>query len=169
MRFSRVLESGSNIAVIVAAIVLTVTLVRHGGFIQQPARPDPVAQLQGKTLDVAALSIPDAERHLVLAISETCHYCEREMPFYKTLAGQLKGHAALAVVFPENEPDPAKFLADRSVQADRVTSASFQKLGVIATPTLMLVDKSGRISRVWVGALSGHKHEEVVESVRHAL
>ena len=136
-RFTRLLESASNVAVVVVAVVLVVVLVRH----EFPATPpDPTKALQGRTINLAALTSAPSKRNLVLAISQTCHFCEREMPFYRRLGNEAQGRAPLLVVFPAGEPAPEKFLAERSVRSDRTVSASFVELGLRATPTLLLVD-----------------------------
>src|SRR5687767_3639513 len=107
------LESLSNIAVIVAAVALCVVLVRNQWPSDQPGSP---ASLEGSTINLASLTTSPAKKNLVLVVSQTCHFCEQEMPFYRSL-GELKldGKASLIVVFPPHEQEPAKFLAARSV------------------------------------------------------
>jgi hypothetical protein len=115
------LESLSNIAVIVAAVALCVVLVRNQWPSEQPGSPQ---ALEGSTIDLASLTSAPAKKNLVMVVSQTCHFCEQEMPFYRSL-GELKldGKASLIVVFPPQEKEPAKFLAARSVRADHVVNS----------------------------------------------
>jgi hypothetical protein len=158
------LESLSNIAVIVAAVALCVVLVRSQWPSDQSGSPQ---ALEGSTIDIAALTSAPAKRNLVMVLSQTCHFCEKEMPFYRSL-GELKldGKAALVAVFPPNEPEPAKFLAARSVRADHVVNSPLAGLQIRGTPTLLLVDANGKIERAWVGALAPDGHKEVLESLQ---
>lgn len=158
------LESLSNIAVIVAAVALCVVLVRNQWPAQQPGGPQ---SLEGGTIRIASLASMPAKKNLVMVISQTCHFCEKEMPFYRSLGElDLEGKASLVVVFPPNEPEPAKFLAARSVRADHVVNSPLSGLQIRGTPTLLLVDEKGKVERAWVGALPEDKHREVIESLQ---
>jgi thioredoxin-related protein len=158
------LEALSNIAVIVAAVALCVVLVRNQWPSAQPGSP---AALEGSTINIASLISAPAKRNLVMVLSQTCHFCEKEMPFYRSLGElDLAGKASLVVVFPPNEPEPAKFLAARSVRADHVVNSPLSGLQIPGTPTLLLVDAKGKVERAWVGALPPDKHKEVLESLQ---
>lgn len=160
---TRKLEILSNVAVVVAAIALCVVLVRREWF--PPPQPGSPESLQGSIINIAALTPEPAERNLVLVLSQTCRFCEQEMPFYQSLSEQLRGHASLLALFPPGEKEPEKYLASRSVHVDRVVSGSYMELGVRGTPTLLLVDARGKIKRAWVGALAPEQHKDVIESV----
>ena len=88
------------------------------------------------------------------------------MPFYRSLRAKLAPQASLIAVFPANQSTPQGFLAARAVRVDRVVSSdSLRIVGVVATPTLLLVDEHGEVKRAWVGAQPEAKHREVLESV----
>ena len=158
------LESVSNIAVIVAAIALCAALVRNQFFTAQESGSP--KSLQGATIDLASLTSSPSKRNLVLFISETCHFCEQEMPFYRTLREKLPSQASLLAVFPPQEPEPEKFLAAKAVKVDHVTSSlALAEIGVRGTPTLLLLDEHGKVERAWVGAQPPSVHDEIVASV----
>lgn len=157
------LESLSNLAVIIAALALLVVLARR----EWPGpQPGSAASLQGATIQLASLTHAPSKRNFILFVSEMCHFCEQEMPFYRSLRDKLPSRASLIAVFPTGQPAPEGFLAARQVKVDHVVSSDILgSAGVIATPTLLLVDERGTVKRAWVGAQSDRQHTEIVESI----
>jgi thiol-disulfide isomerase/thioredoxin len=164
----------SNVAVIVAAIAFVIVLVRH----EWPGNAAPPAMataesLQGTTVNLASITPSPAKKNLVLFISETCHFCEQEMPFYRTLREKLPGQASFVAVFPPQEPEPAKFLEGKAVKVDHVAApaalTALTSIGVRGTPTLLLVDEHGKVEKAWIGAQPAGKHEEILQTVERSL
>lgn len=162
-RTASTLESLSNVAVIIAAVALVVVLARR----EWPSpQPGSVATLQGATINLASLTNAPAKRNFIMFVSEACHFCEQEMPFYRSLRDKLPNRASLIAVFPTGQPAPEGFLAERRVKVDRVVSSdTLSSAGVIATPTLLLVDERGKVRRAWIGAQTDSQHTEIVDSV----
>jgi hypothetical protein len=163
--FTRKLENLSNIAVVVAAIVVCVVLVRNQ--LHPNEQPNPLgspSSFEGKTIDLAGITAAPAERNVLLALSQTCHFCEEEMPFYRHVSeAAAQASAQVHAVFPPGQAEPEKFLSARSVRTDSVVTHAFEKLGVRGTPTLLVVDAHGKIERAWVGALSPAQEKEVLQ------
>jgi peroxiredoxin len=165
-RVSR-LEAASNIAVIIASVILVAVLVRHEWPGSPPGSPK---ALEGATVNLGPLTNAPVKRNLVLFISENCHFCEQEMPFYRTLRDKLPSRVSLVAVFPQHEPEPERFLAARSIKVDHVASSdSLSQIGVTGTPTLLLVDERGKVKHVWLGAQPDAQHEEIVASIARDL
>jgi hypothetical protein len=167
-RIARWLELLSNVAVIIAAVTVVAILVRR----EWPA-PEPGAaeNLQGATINLPALIGTAPKRSLVMFISETCHFCEQEMSFYRTLREALPRDTTLVAVFPRQESEPpVNFLAARSVRVDNVAiTNSLIGIGVRSTPTLLLVDADGRVRRAWIGAQPEAAHRDIVASAGREL
>jgi hypothetical protein len=161
---ARKFEILSDIAVIVAAVAVCVVLVRGQ---LQPDRQPTAASLQGKTVDMKSITATPAARNVVLAISQTCHFCQEEMPFYRNLS-ERAAHANTHVyaVFPPGETESERYLGRQSVRTDGVVSRKLADLGVWGTPTLMLVNARGEIERAWVGALNGAQEQEVLQAIQ---
>lgn len=157
------LESLSNLAVIIAAIVFVVALVHHEWPSPQPGTS---AWLQGKTIDLAPLAGSPANDDLVMFISEACPFCRQEMPFYRTLRRRLPKNVSLIAVFPAHQAAPKKFLAAHSVAVDRVVlSDSLVQIGVTKTPTLLLVNGRGKVLQAWVGAQPSAQHKKILSTI----
>src|SRR5258708_29890642 len=93
---SRKIEVLSNVAIIVVAVVLTVTLIR--GYSSKspaivpetkPANNNSVlnnANLVGKKLSVPDVDWAKNGKTLVMAVQSGCHFCTDSGPFYQELA-----------------------------------------------------------------------------------
>lgn len=84
----------------------------------------------------------------------TCHYCESSAPFYNrlhrlSLASDYKWK--LFIVFSEPQEQVQAFLTRVHLGADPLPIANFDSFGVHATPTALLVDDAGVITRAWIG------------------
>jgi hypothetical protein len=91
------------------------------------------------------------------------------MPFYSTLlkrsieTGQ-KGRLQLAVVSMEPVETSRIYLEQHGLEIPTVTAVKRGDLKVSGTPTLLLVDRSGAVQRIWRGKLSPPQENEVLEA-----
>ena len=69
----------------------------------------------------------------------------------------------MIAVVPGDKAEVGKYLEDLGVMVDGIVSASLSDINVSATPTLVLVDRSGRVSNVWVGKLDSNRENEVIQ------
>jgi len=162
------LESITNVAVLVAAVLVAVyfAFMFFGRF-----RPDDQVPRAAAGLH---LSLPTAynfsahEKTLILAIQEGCRFCEDSMPFYGKLTNQLSSgcvDAGVVAVLPNPEPTADALLARFGLEIPRLADTSLASLGVNGTPTLLLVDREGVVSNVWVGKLSSEGESQVLSTI----
>lgn len=151
------LDKIANFAVIVGVAVFLVLVARsefhHAG--QDPR------VLVGKKINLPELQFPLQRNSLVLALSTTCHFCESSLPFYKTLAAEMQGKVDLIAVLPQSESEGQKYVEHASLPA-RVISKNLMTLGVYGTPTVLLVDRTGKIQAEWQGLLDQKAQDEVI-------
>jgi len=145
------LDRIANVAIVVAVAVF-LTLVIRGEISRRTAAParSPSA-LVGKTIRLPGLSFPAQRDSLVLGISTQCHYCNESLPFYKQLTDSLQGRLEVFAVLPQTQAEAGRYLADAGLSAAREVSADPGSIGVYATPTLLLVDSTGKVKDAWVG------------------
>jgi hypothetical protein len=72
----------------------------------------------------------------------------------------------MIALVPQSVDEGQKYLKKLGVGVDEVRQVSMSELGLSGTPTLILVDGSGKIAEVWVGALSADKENEVLSRLR---
>ena len=120
------------------------------------AAPMPAALLHvGTRLPIPGIEWTKNERTLVIALSEGCRYCLASGPFYQRLTKEVSGSKNIGVVavFPQPVNDARNYLNSLGVSVADIRQVSFDALGVIGTPTLILVNKEGVVINAWRGQL----------------
>jgi hypothetical protein len=121
-----------------------------------------------KLLGLRAYNWKAHERTLVLALRNGCHFCEASMPFYRRLAkleqsNQIGVH--LIAVFPDNPAVVRQVVETQQLTIEVLPAFELGQVKVQATPTLMLVDEQGRVSKVWMGQLPAAEEAEVIAAI----
>jgi hypothetical protein len=110
----------------------------------------------------------DHPKTLVLAIREGCTFCEQSLPFYKRLSEletQGVSHAHLLAVMPDTKEAGEGALRSKGVSLDGVFGQSLSTMKVSGTPTLLLVDRDGRVTQSWIGLLNTEREHAVISAV----
>jgi hypothetical protein len=145
------LDRVANIAVIVAVAIFLILVIR-GEF---PRRISPstnrAAALVGKTISLPGVRFSTKNDTLLLGISESCHFCKESIPWYKQLTGQVQGKVDVIAVLPQTQVEAENFIRSEGLSGTKVVSANLGSIGVLATPTLLLVDSTGRVKDAWIG------------------
>jgi hypothetical protein len=163
------IETTANAATIIAAALLSVVLVKVYLLPSPIVRSAPVVSapeiVKGKRMDAHLLGVDWAKNHrtLVLAISTTCHFCTESAPFFRRL-GEEKDVKTVAAL-PQSVSEGKKYLAGESVHVDEVRQVPLNSLGIMATPTLLLVNEAGVVTDVWVGKLPPDQENEVLSAM----
>ena len=155
------LDTAANIAIIIACIVVVTYFTRNMFFQPKPPPPPGMAQ-KGETLKALQAVLPaGSDRTLVMAVAPGCHFCDESLPFYKQLIEErnqkqspVKVIAAVPAQGAEEtrNAEQAKFTG-AGFTPDGMVNIEFASIKVPGTPTLMLVDKQGKVLDVWVGKL----------------
>lgn len=157
------LEKLSNVAVIVVAVVVMVVLLRHEFGAPKP----PSHRYEASRVAMSTITNKPSKLNVVLGISTVCHFCEQNMPFYKTLSGlEAPGRVALYTIFPQSSDEAKTFLQAKGVSPNGVISSPLSNYKIEGTPTLLLVDASGKVEQAWVGALDAGRQADVLNKIR---
>ena len=162
--FTKKIETGANIAIIVVALLIGATLAfRYFG---SPAESRETVKAGAK------VSLPETDwtannRSLVMVLQKGCHYCTESAPFYQRLAGaaQTWGKTKLVAALPGASNESEAYLRELGVRVDAVRQVSPSSLGVRGTPTLLLVDDKGTVVEAWTGKLPAEKETQVLSKV----
>jgi hypothetical protein len=170
-RFFVLLERLSTVAVI--AVALFVLFVYGDSYLHRTSKPVSRAEVpRGKVLALPGVQWQSAQAFVVVALSTHCVYCERSAPFYQKLAGIIReggGKMEMVAVFPQQAADAQAFLSTHSLRMDHVVSVPLGALGVHATPTLLLVDRSGIVRDGWIGSLNVETQTAVLAAVNKSM
>ena len=90
------------------------------------------------------------------------------MPFYRKLAkleqsNQIRVH--LIAVFPDDSAVVRQVVETQQLTIEVLPGTALGQVKVQATPTLMLVDEQGRVSKVWMGELPPAEEAEVIAAI----
>jgi len=153
----------ANIAVIVTSVALLGFLgnsmyeSRHA----PQSGMDRAQALVGSTVQLTGVDSTRKDKTLLIAISKTCHFCQESQPFYRQLGQTPSVTANLVAVLPMPQPDAENYVHTSISPSLQAVSASFDAMGVSGTPTLLLVDRKGKVIRAWVGKLDDAGQKQV--------
>lgn len=175
-RVARILEMAANLAIVVTATLFSIVLVRSyfGPIAESKDRttPPPITQnltlQKGDVLNASDVNWLPNGRTLVLALSTTCHFCTESAPFYQKLS-KNHGSVRLVAAFPQTTNEGELYLDKFGVKVDEVKQVSFEKLRIAGTPTLVLIDNGGKVTRTWEGALSPERESEVLNALQENI
>ncbi len=111
------------------------------------------------------------DRTLVLALRNGCRFCEESIPFYRKLAELEKSNqiaAHLITVFPDDLASVRQLVETQRLAVEAFPGIELSQVKVEGTPTLILVDRQGRVSRIWIGELAAAGQAEVVTAIGRA-
>ena len=168
MNVSKKIELIANVAIIVVACLLAVVLVKN---YLLPKSPQQVGERQSESSlvnqpTVSSLDIDWKQNRqtLILAISNSCHFCTESAPFYKKLS-QERHDTRLVAVLPQPVADGRKYLEKLGVSVDEIRQLSLDRIGVNGTPSLLLVDASGAVKNFWAGKLPPAQEATVFDAL----
>lgn len=169
--FSKKLEIASHIAIIVVAILLSVILVKNYLLPRNDQQPNGPAPQQVAT--GTRLSLPDVDwarnrRTLVAVLSTTCRYCTESASLYQQIAAERmrRDDVKTIALFPQPVADAQKYLNQLGVTVDEIKQVEPSAVNARGTPTLLMVDETGTVKKVWIGKLPADKEAEVLTQLR---
>ncbi|MEQ1644602.1 MAG: hypothetical protein ABL959_14230 [Pyrinomonadaceae bacterium] len=168
-RFRKSVEIGSNVAIILLAVLLGYFVVDR--VFAKPTPPAAGAEAStikpGTKITAKSIDFQKSEKNLVLVLSTACKYCTESVPFYQRLVERNAADKKLQIVatFAQEPAEAARYLIDKNLSVDQIVKADPSEIQVRGTPTLILTDKNGTVLESWAGKLSSDKENEVAERV----
>jgi hypothetical protein len=135
-----------------------------------PASPSPIEV--GKIApSIPGIRYSDTSLTVILAVSSGCRYCTNSMAFYRSLPEAIRTkerEVQLVAMGVESSPRVRECLVHNGVIPDVVVNGREAQLPLRGTPTLILIERSGRVLISLQGLLTGEQETHVIESVLHA-
>jgi len=155
-----------NIAVLVAAIVLSTVLVKK--FYFPAAQNSDYRIAPDARLIINGINWADSERTVLLALGKECKYCSGSAEFYRRLAAGIAGQTNIRLIalFSEKESEGEAYLEQLAVPIREVRYTSLSSLGIKSVPTLAILDRNGVVNDMWVGKLSPLKESALMSKLR---
>lgn len=163
-------EVAANVGIVVVAIMLVGIFARQyllPGQGQNQAGTASARRMprSGDTVALDGVDWRGNGKTLLLAVSTTCRFCTQSSPFYQRLVRE-HGDAQLIALLPQTVGEGQAYLKNLGVEINEVRQITLDNLGVSGTPTLILVDSSGKVTGAWMGALTPAQENEVITRLR---
>jgi hypothetical protein len=154
------LDKVANLAIVVAVVVfLAVTAKREFYSNKVDVKPH---HLIGTTVRLSNLNLAKDHDSILLVISSKCHFCQDSLPFYRELTQDPRRRMKVIALLPQAENEANRFLDGAGVKADQILTAGPDAVGAIGTPTVLIVDSSGRVRRSWIGKLDEKNQRDLM-------
>ncbi len=101
-------------------------------------------------------------------MSTRCHYCTEGLPFYKQLAEAQRTSGRethVVAVFPNQEAEVRQYVQQNRLDLEIAADVDLGALNISGTPTVVLIDGSGRIRDFWLGKLPQDQEQQVLKAV----
>jgi thioredoxin-related protein len=153
------------------ALFLTVSVVYlHGRFYKKQV--DPPGSTISKDLKIADalnLEYKTHSRTLILVLDKNCAYCEQSGGFYKRLIdlqATKTANTQLVAALPNDDWEAEQYLRSQGLERLRhISNVQLGQLKITAVPTLILVDRMGKVLESWSGKLDEEREQQVLEAV----
>ena len=162
------LDFATSCLVLIAAVAIVAVFAK--GYLTAPKENKPTDDSLKVGTKIASLketAFADSDRTIVIFLSTQCRYCIASVPFYKKLAetqGRSRGkNVSVVAVFSNSDEETEKFLGSKSLSLKSVSAADFKELKVSMTPSIALIDRTGKILDSWTGQLTPASEARVME------
>jgi hypothetical protein len=159
------IETAANIIVILFAVIVGSVFLKDRLSTVPPESNEVKAGDKLANLDGWDWSAHD--QTLVLVLRKGCHFCEDSAPFYQRLNTQQQqggSNSSIMAVFPDTNDVVKEVVQSEGLGFHALSGVPLERLNVSATPTLLLVDRSGTVLNAWIGMLSPREELEVMRA-----
>jgi thioredoxin-related protein len=168
-RFRVWLEISTNMAVLAVAVLIIGSFVYSILTARSAATKvmEPGLRSGDQLLHVPGIDYGITDRTLLVAFSPNCSYCADSYDFYNRLSevAKAKGNVHIVVISPESTSETLLALQGQRLEFDIAAPVELSTFNVSTTPTLILVNREGRVLDFWVGKLSGHLEKQVLSAL----
>lgn len=150
------ISARASVAVVVAgSVILVMSAVK-----ENLARHDRAGQdgpyVVGDTLPpIAGIEYSASPLTLLIVLDSESRFCREAVPVYRQVASTHRPDIAIAAMTAGPLDTLRAFLTRNAIPVDVTARYSNQELRIHGVPTLILVDRHGRVSSAWFGPL-GH-------------
>lgn len=166
------LETAVNVMTLLTSIIV-LGMIGQRTWVSSHRPSPPQLFREGERIPIFdGLDVSKVARTLVMVVRHDCRYCAESLPFYRTLSQSLSDNnpvgSQLVIVTVDDLETAKQYVRDNQLNISAIVPvppARRSELRVPGTPTLMLVDRDGRIQRMWVGTLDPTRQKEVTAAL----
>ena len=157
--------------VLVVAVFLSAAgMYIHGKFFKKQVDPKgSTIPKELKIADALPLEYKTYSRTLLLALDKDCVYCARSAGFYKRLLevqATDAGNTQLVAILGNDAWEAKQYLQKEGLERlPHLPNIKLKELRISTLPTLILVDRLGRVLNSWSGELDEERQGQVIEAI----
>lgn len=157
------IEILANVAIVVVAVTLTVVIYQNH-YRPQIHSSQPEIEL-GASIPLKNVNWTASDFTLVLALSTRCHFCTESAPFYQELVSRISGSQKIhmTAIFPQSTSEGREYLQTLGIGITDIQQHELSSIPVAGTPTLLLVDRQGRLIQKWRGKLKPQHQADILQ------
>jgi rhodanese-related sulfurtransferase len=161
-KFRRRLGTVLNVSIVILLLTLSTILTKTYIF---PTEPKVITY--GDKISLSDVPLERGKQSVLLFLRSDCVYCTKSGGFYKDISQTLAqtGNTHLLAVFSKNDERSTDYMSEIGLANLVSIHASFKELGIVATPTMVLIDDMGQVQEVWRGKLSPKREGEFKEKL----
>lgn len=154
-----------NVAIALAALFLCGVLIKNlllTGATNYNYKITPQARLA-----IKGVNWSKSEKTILLALKRDCRYCSESADLYRRLAEGLANRTDTKLIglLPENETNGPVYFDELRLPIRDIHYVSLSSLGIRDVPSLVTVDRNGRVTDIWVGKLSPRKELDLFKKL----
>ncbi|MGO9131749.1 MAG: rhodanese-like domain-containing protein [Bryobacteraceae bacterium] len=120
----------------------------------------------GEPVHLVSDRLAGRDSALLFILSTTCRQCLESQGFHRRILEGLPHESTRTIaVFPQPVEQARAYLQAAGLRVDDIIQANPDRVGAPGSPTLILVDKNGRIRSSWIGRLSAAQEGEVAQTL----
>ncbi|HEX8847743.1 MAG TPA: rhodanese-like domain-containing protein [Pyrinomonadaceae bacterium] len=157
--------------IIAVAVVIVAGISLKNYFFRDKGSAGQQQQQQSQIVVGARINVPNVNweenrKTLVFFLKKDCPYCTSSAPFYRQLIEEAskRGVRLLAIV-PHSVEEGRDYIKSLGLPIENIQSGSLTSYRIPGTPTVLLVDNTGKVRSVWVGGVSPDREQEIKDNL----
>ena len=155
----------ANIELVVQVVIAIAVVITAGVLVKRTVWPGQASSRMPSINAGERLTIPNVDwarnkKTLVFFLKKDCSYCTSSAGLYRQLVEDAtKRNVKTVAVLPNTPEDARKYLQYIELPIENVYTGPLGDYKISGTPTVLFVDDSGIVKRVWIGAQTEREQE----------
>lgn len=160
-RLASRIDIATNILTIIVALIFIGLVVQRYLLSTKSTLGSPTI---GRSVAIDGFDPSEKSKNVLLVMMKGCRFCEASMGFYKEVQRKSKmADFKVVAVFPPSTDSVESYLAEHGLEGIQIVYSQLAEIEVDGTPTMIVTDQNGKITKTWVGQLSNDREIEVVD------
>lgn len=166
-KISQKVELVANIIIIIITVLLGTIVVQKYFFgFSEASIQNQTSEVSLSKIKVPGVDFSKQPKTLILALQAGCRFCTESAPFYKRLIKSSENkNIQIVAIFSSNIQESTRYLKELGISNLEIQQLTLDSLQIKGTPTLILTNDRGEITKSWTGKLSFEKEDEVIDSL----